>query len=41
MFWYEYFKDCWENGTVTQEQLQEAVTRGWITQEQYEEIIGG
>lgn len=40
MGWYDYFYDCWQNGTVTQEELGIAVQKGWITQEEYEDIVG-
>jgi hypothetical protein len=36
---YAYFLMCWKNYTVTEEQLQVAVQKGYITQEEYEEII--
>lgn len=36
---YNYFVYCWKNGTITQEQLQQAVAKGYITQEEYEQII--
>lgn len=36
---YNYFLTCWINGTVTEEQLQTAVSKGYITQKEYETII--
>jgi hypothetical protein len=36
---YIYFYTCWKNGTITQEQLQTAVTKGYIAQDEYERII--
>lgn len=38
-FWYDYFMDCWKNGTVTVEQLDRAVVKGWITTTEKNEII--
>ncbi|WP_082050322.1 XkdX family protein [Risungbinella massiliensis] len=35
---YGYFLMCWKNGTVTESQLQTAVSKGYITQSEYEEI---
>jgi len=37
--YYTYFLNCWKNRSVTQEQLQNAVTKGLITQAEYETII--
>lgn len=39
MFWYEYLKDCWLNGTVTIEQLDKAILNGWITEQEKMMII--
>ncbi|MCH5586322.1 XkdX family protein [Shimazuella sp. AN120528] len=36
---YAYFYTCWKNGTISQEQLQTAVTKGYITQEEYDRMI--
>lgn len=36
---YGYFLMCWRNGTVTESQLQTAVSKGYITQSEYEAII--
>jgi hypothetical protein len=36
---YPYFLMCWKNYTVTAEQLQTAVQKGYITQEECEQII--
>lgn len=36
---YNYFLSCWINGTVTELQLQNAVTKGYITQDEYNTIV--
>lgn len=36
---YGYFKMCWENETITIEQLENAVLKGYITQEELQTII--
>lgn len=36
---YNYFLYCWINGTITEEQLQQAVAKGYITQDEYYQII--
>lgn len=38
---YETLKRLYEENRLTQEGLQNAVTKGWITEEQYQTIIGG
>jgi hypothetical protein len=36
---YGYFLMCWKNGTVTQTQLDTAVTKGYITAAEEETIL--
>ncbi|WDU84191.1 XkdX family protein [Caloramator sp. Dgby_cultured_2] len=36
---YNFFLQCWLNGTVDETRLQNAVAKGYITQEEYEQII--
>lgn len=38
---YETLKRLYQEGKLSSEGLQNAVTKGWITQEQYETIVGG
>lgn len=38
--WYRWCANCWANGTITESQLQTAVSMGRITQEQYDTIVG-
>lgn len=37
--WYNWCLMCWENGTITETQLQNAVLQGKITQEQKDHIV--
>lgn len=36
---YNYFLNCWKNCGCTQQQLQNAVAKGYITQQEYDQII--
>lgn len=36
---YNYFLSCWINYTITDEQLQKAVSKGYITYDEYLTII--
>lgn len=36
---YPYFLSCWLNYTVTEQQLESAVAKGYITEEEKNEII--
>ncbi|QQE75734.1 XkdX family protein [Brevibacillus composti] len=36
---FNYFLMCWINGTVTEQQLETAVAKGYITQEEKENIL--
>lgn len=38
---FDRLKKLYDEGRITDEGLQNAVTKGWITQEQMEIIIGG
>jgi hypothetical protein len=37
--YYDYFLDCWENGTIDDTGLTKAVERGYITEEEKQEIM--
>lgn len=39
MNYFNYFLMCWMWGTVTEAQLSQAVTKGWITDDQRQAII--
>lgn len=36
---YNFFLQCWLNGLITEERLQNVVNKGYITQEEKEQII--
>ena len=37
---FDRLKKLYDEGRITTEGLQKAVTKGWITQEEYDYIIG-
>jgi hypothetical protein len=37
--YYNYFLDCWKNGSIDEEGLTKAIERGYITEEEKQEII--
>jgi hypothetical protein len=38
--YYDWFLMCWQNGTVTYDQLLMAVQYGYITEEERKTIVG-